>query len=104
MAAAGEESKEEGSGESSGSVSSKTDEDVKQPRGSKKKGAASVVTSVATNPTPQSGLRLQPFAAPTIPQREGNERRAGFRDQFLHKVRDHPESRDTCLPHSNIQL
>jgi hypothetical protein len=96
----------------SNSVSSKPKEDDKKPRAKKKKGSdtsyttndpssssamATVGTTVAASqPTSQPGLSTlataAAAAAPPVSLSEKKPRRAGFREQFLQKVRNMEKS------------
>jgi hypothetical protein len=68
--------------------------------------ATEVSTAVAGPPTPRSGLPTfadaAAAAAPTVPLKEKKPRRAGFRDEFVQKVR----RASTRSPHvlASIQL
>jgi hypothetical protein len=76
-------------GEDSNSMSSKPEEDEKKSRAAKKKGRqkTTVVTRYQASQS-QSGLpTFEAAAAVAAPRSEKRPRKAGFRDQFLPKVR-----------------
>jgi len=62
-----------------------------------------VSAAAARQPTSQSGLptfaAAAAAAAPRVPTKEKKPRRAGFREQFLQKVRGAHDNYLTCLLH-----
>jgi hypothetical protein len=97
------------------SVSSRPEDDRKQPRmrwsdtssTTNEPALASAIVTVsvaaARQPTSQSGLptfaAAAAAAAPRVPMKEKKPRRAGFREQFLQKVRGAHDNYLTCLLH-----